>query len=575
MKLFSWSLFGVVADGLLDTVAVHVHVAADGEMELLSDKDLLSDDYDGTSGDGYQMGLPPRMISWGENQTLYRPGSFDTEGCRAAESDCRIAYTVRWDFRFLDSTAVPKSKYGPSMEEEYNQENQEHRLALDAALEYCESLCTKRENCDSFWLLKDATTKEEICNFYSEATCWDCASPTAFLDPLGKWSADTWAVELHEKGEHSKWNLCIWQPKSQFVGDGKPLCHYKVSRTPAEEEAELQAIIDRHASNTAQKTAEFNKILENLGAAAKVAAEKECQRPFWTGLEIMCAKKAAAEGERVAAAEAELLTFEGEVGESIQIKNVMQGKCLSASGGRGANLTFSDCSDSSTQLRWIKRPDGSYASAAYPDLCPRQGDGARCRREFVELGECPGFILHSEGHGLLLKMEQDGGACLGTWIQSTYRADPRYPKGIYDGMGINPHYKDQVMTTASACTNGFNGKGEKWERLPSAAGSGGSGGDAPASATTLAGCPKGNIPEQQTEMSEVLAFRCCKKPKNNIQNNAMVPMSYGCHNGTYSEAIGMCDEKGLALCTTDQIKEGTQCGSGCGYDMSRVWTRTL
>jgi len=257
---------------------------------------------------------------------------------------------------------------------------------------------------------------------------------------------------------------------------------------------------------------------------------------------------------------------------------VMQGKCLSASGGRDANLTFSECSDSSTQLRWMKRPDGSYESAAYPGLCPRQGDGARCRREFVELGECPGFILHSEGHGLLLKMEQDGGACLGTWIQSTYREDPRYPKGIYDGMGISPHYKDQVMTTVSACTNGYDGKGEKWERLPSAADSGG---DAPASATSLAGCPDGimrleRIPEKQTKMSEALAFRCCYMPKNNIQNNTKVDMSdYGCHTGTYSEAIDMCEEKGLALCTTDQIKEKTQCGSGCGYDGSRVWTRTL
>jgi len=584
MKLFSWPLFGVVADGLLDTVAVQVHVAADGEMEIVSDKHLLSDDYDGTSGDGYQMGLPPRRISWGEKQKLYPSGS---EGCRAAESDCRVAYTVRWDFLELQSTAVPSSTDNtPSMGQEYNEENQEHQLALDAALEYCESLCTEHEKCDSFYLLKDAETNEEFCNLYAEDTCDDCVSPNAVLDERGQWSAESWAVQMHDEGEQSKYNLCIWQPESQFVGNGKPLCHYKVSRTPAEEEAEVQAFKNKHALKAGEEKAEFNKILENLGAAAKVAAEKECQRPRWTGhdFQIMCAKQQAAEGVRVAAAAAELLTFEGEVGvgESIQIKNVMQGKCLSASGGRGANLTFSECSDSSTQLRWMKRPDGSFESAAYPGLCPRQGDGAGCRREFVELGECPGFILHSGGNGLLLKMEQDGGACLGTWIQSTYRDDPNYPKGIYDGMGISPHYKDHVMTTAHACTKG-GGQGEKWEMLPSAADSGGSGGDAPAYETSgkikyetsLAGCPDEarlkNNPEQGTKTSEVLAFRCC-----NSDNDAKVPMNNNCNTGTYSEAIDMCEEEeGLALCTTDQINTKNQCGSGCGYDFSRVWTRTL
>jgi len=322
MKLFSLALFGVVADGLLDTVAVQVHVAADGEMDMVSDKHLLSDDYDGTSGDGYQMGLRPRRISWGEKQKLHPEGS-GSEGCRTAESDCRVAYTLRWDFRLLESPAVPKSTDNtPSMGQEYNEENQEHRLALDTALEYCESLCTLNEKCDSFYLLKDAETNEELCNLYEDARCDDCLSPNAELDDRGKWSSESFAVTMHDEGEHSKWNLCIWQPESEFVGDGKQVCHYKVSRTPAEEEAEVQEFKNRHALNAAQETAEFDKILENLGAAAKAAAEKECQRSCWTGhnFQIMCAKQQAAKGVRVAAAAAEILTFEGDVGvgESIQ-----------------------------------------------------------------------------------------------------------------------------------------------------------------------------------------------------------------------------------------------------------------
>jgi len=435
--------------------------------------------------------------------------------------------------------------------------------------------------------------------------------------------------------------------------------------------------------------------------------------------------------------------------EIVQFKSMERGECLTAPGGRGTRLTFSNCSDTSTHLQWQMRDDKSYESVAYPGSCARQGDGIKCGRDEVVLGECPGFITHYYNDRLRLGFDEDG-PCIQWWegdVQTTrgrilcqkfrthfgMKAVEEQPSAVaakvaekaaadkaaeekaaadkvaadkaaadklaaqpplmffnasHDGCrkadsrcGILDSYRCGVKkfrwtalqeNTAGVLTPKYDASssmdnqeviqgnlggtsplsitaaldyckvicaditycksfyllkdatsGEefcwfytpeedtcayiepkkeaatladvsKWSlciwqseaqlSLPACTtteqsattGPGGSGGDAPASATSIDGCPKVlTHPEQQTEMSEVLAFRCCKKPKNNIQNNAKVPMTYGCHNGTYSEAIGMCDEQGLALCTTDQIKEGTQCESGCGYDMVRVWTRTL
>jgi len=406
--------------------------------------------------------------------------------------------------------------------------------ALAAALDHCEAMCVKGfliagvvKQCTNFYFLKDAATGKESCRFYEIGE-----DVRAYIEDLGYHARST---------DESKWNLCIWQPGSQFVGQKLPLCNAKVSRTPAEEAAEkaarVKAYYDRKAAEEAARQAAIDK-------EARELQEK---------------------------AQEERLEFQGEVGERTQFRNKLQGKCLAALDGPSGNLTWSDCSDRSDTALWTMRADGSYESAAHPDRCPREGDGARCQREYVVLGACPGFVTWSVGYGLNLKLVDDELACLETWWKSSYDA-----QGVYDAVVPRPLYEDHVMTSRSKTCHGY---GVTWEKV--VVHSGGSGGDAPASSTSLAGCPDGKmrlerIPEKHTKMSEALAFRCCNMPKNNIQNNTKVLMSdYGCHTGTYSEAIDMCEEKGLALCTTDQIKEKTQCGSGCLYDSSRVWTRTL
>jgi len=72
--------------------------------------------------------------------------------------------------------------------------------------------------------------------------------------------------------------------------------------------------------------------------------------------------------------------------EIVQFKSMERGTCLTAPGGRGTRLTFSNCSNTSTHLQWQMREDKSYESVAYRGSCARQGDGT------IVLGECPGFI---------------------------------------------------------------------------------------------------------------------------------------------------------------------------------------
>jgi len=165
---------------------------------------------------------------------------------------------------------------------------------------------------------------------------------------------------------------------------------------------------------------------------------------------------------------------------------VVQGRCLSASGGRNANLTFINCDDDSSYLLWTKRGDGSYESAAYPGLCPRMGSGARCKREFSVLGECPGIIMASAKNykqetKMLLKMEEDQNVatargpglheCLGTWTATVRDScskckfdDCRYCGRNAIGNRPIDEYRDNVMT--HTCSGVYTG--QAWERLTSA-----------------------------------------------------------------------------------------------------------
>jgi hypothetical protein len=89
-------------------------------------------------------------------------------------------------------------------------------------------------------------------------------------------------------------------------------------------------------------------------------------------------------------------------------------------------------------------------------------------------------------------------------------------------------------------------------------------------ARTLAGNPQylNQHPEQDTPLSDKLSVRCCS---NDV---VKVPMhKYGCNaEKTYSEAKEICSSNKLRLCTVEEIKAGRTSGTGCGYDVKRIWT---
>lgn len=65
-----------------------------------------------------------------------------------------------------------------------------------------------------------------------------------------------------------------------------------------------------------------------------------------------------------------------------------------------------------------------------------------------------------------------------------------------------------------------------------------------------------------------LSVRCCAK------DGSRVPMvRYGCNTGmNYDQAVKICAQKRLRLCSLQEIKQCATCGTGCGYDMQRIWT---
>jgi len=178
-----------------------------------------------------------------------------------------------------------------------------------------------------------------------------------------------------------------------------------------------------------------------------------------------------------------------EVGEQVKFRNVLQDKCLTASDGESGNLTFSSCDGNSPGLLWTRFVDGSYKSVAYPGRCPLMGDGARCRREYVELGECAqtaGFTMVSRTwedifngkvtkvHTMdLLKMET--GRCFGTWSHDIYKdaykvvtrddgwTTYKEKYRTHAGAAITEEFKNNVMTRrGSGC---WQYPGQKWEKI--------------------------------------------------------------------------------------------------------------
>eukprot|EP00927_Polykrikos_kofoidii_P040998 TRINITY_DN3493_c0_g1_i14.p1 TRINITY_DN3493_c0_g1~~TRINITY_DN3493_c0_g1_i14.p1 ORF type:complete len:343 (-),score=70.13 TRINITY_DN3493_c0_g1_i14:590-1549(-) len=58
-------------------------------------------------------------------------------------------------------------------------------------------------------------------------------------------------------------------------------------------------------------------------------------------------------------------------------------------------------------------------------------------------------------------------------------------------------------------------------------------------------------------------------------NSAVELPAYGCRAATsLSDAAAICREADARLCTKQELEDGKQCNSGCGFDHMRVWTST-
>lgn len=89
---------------------------------------------------------------------------------------------------------------------------------------------------------------------------------------------------------------------------------------------------------------------------------------------------------------------------------------------------------------------------------------------------------------------------------------------------------------------------------------------------TLAGNPRHlkKAPAQCTAADAKLYVRCCSDSGKKVKMS-----TYGCNAGkTFGEAVKICSAKKLRVCTQAEIMKGLTSGTGCGYDLKRVWTST-
>jgi len=278
--------------------------------------------------------------------------------CRRAISNCRMSDLricgVRSKNQDVDVGSSPYLPYVPGSDSDAE--------VLAGVLADCEGLCADDIECVGFYFLKDKTSDHEFCRFFkAEPAPGYCE----YVDPKGYAATNS---------DESQFNVCIYQDSSSQVFGQLGLCDANLGAS------EVAAKAAKEARRAAEQDADRER--KDQERVDKIAAEQEAAK------------------------------LVGEVGEQIKFRNVLQDECLAASDGENGNLTFSNCNDNSNQLLWTKLKDGSYVSAAYPGQCAREGAGARCRREYVELGNCTEKKRIHHGFTLRLTAE-DWGQLLG------------------------------------------------------------------------------------------------------------------------------------------------------------------
>ena len=78
---------------------------------------------------------------------------------------------------------------------------------------------------------------------------------------------------------------------------------------------------------------------------------------------------------------------------------------------------------------------------------------------------------------------------------------------------------------------------------------------------------KKRIPVEDTSVNAKLASMLLRQRKERNSDK------YGCHpRKSYFEAIDICRNKGLRLCTLEEAKQCRTCGTKCGFNRKRIWT---
>jgi hypothetical protein len=82
------------------------------------------------------------------------------------------------------------------------------------------------------------------------------------------------------------------------------------------------------------------------------------------------------------------------------------------------------------------------------------------------------------------------------------------------------------------------------------------------------------IDHQPTKLPKTsrAAVRCCQHSKGELY---CASSKVGCSSSkTYAEAAGICEAKGLRLCTKTELQSNVCCSTGCGFDSKLIWTST-
>ena len=74
---------------------------------------------------------------------------------------------------------------------------------------------------------------------------------------------------------------------------------------------------------------------------------------------------------------------------------------------------------------------------------------------------------------------------------------------------------------------------------------------------------------EDTPEDKVLAIRCCGES----EKLHMQKYNKQCRKGNFAQAKALCKASGARLCSVEEIEDCKTCGTGCGFDAQRVWTK--